>query len=167
MYTHMHTYRRCKQINLYLLIYMSKPKLVLGCRTSASPRVETACPKDKPTQTVSIDDRIIRSVRPRERRRESREELSTSRGTFVFWNASAADMLFMRNPVARGGENGERRRPESCGGKRTPIFSSVASTAAGESCASHPAGRANNPLLCVALRHVHAAPALRVDVEKA
>lgn len=44
----------------------------------------------------------------------------------------------MRNPVARGGENGERRRPESCGGKRTRIFSSVASTAAGESCASHP-----------------------------
>lgn len=60
--------------------------------------------------------------------------------TFVSRNSRVADALFMRNPVARGGENGERRRPESCGGKRTPIFSSVASTAAGESCASHPAG---------------------------
>lgn len=44
---------------------------------------------------------------------------------------------------------GERRRPESCGGKRTRIFSSVASTAAGESCASQPArpAAAGNPLL--------------------
>lgn len=33
--------------------------------------------------------------------------------------------LFMRNPVARGGENRERRRPESCGGKRGLGFSLV------------------------------------------
>lgn len=31
----------------------------------------------------------------------------------------------MGNPVARGGENRERRRPESCGGKRGLGFSLV------------------------------------------
>lgn len=95
------------------------------------------------------------------------KELSTVHSSFGI-AACRGHTLFMRNPVARGGESRERRRPESCGGKRGLGFSLVSRQLPLESRAHRTLSVPSlyNPLSCVASPRFVSSLDLKIGIKK-